>query len=114
MLVWLNRGRVHGLYELTIKRTEILRLASTFCIAIVHLYNRLNHVFALLISMPYFKSINSSQNKSKIKLFLQKRNQIFRVLGAYPRPQWHPADGGRAPIDPRNNPSPTAKFWLSA
>ena len=34
--------------------------------------------------MPYFNSINSYQNKPKIKLFLQKRkNQIFRVMGAH-------------------------------
>ena len=72
-----------------------------------------NHVFALLISlppefspMPRFKSINFYQNKSKIKLYLQK-NKIFRVLGAPPSDcQRPPADEGGAARIPNTAPPP--------
>ena len=40
-------------------------------------------MFALLISMPRFKSIIFYQNSPKIKLFLKKM-QSFRALGAPP------------------------------
>ena len=54
-------------------RSEVLPLAIT-CIA--HLCCQFWHVFALLISMPRFKSVNFYQNRSKIKLLLQKNLQI--------------------------------------
>ena len=43
-----------------------------------------NPVFALLNSMPHFKSINFYQNEPKIKLFLQKF-KIFERLGLSPQ-----------------------------
>ena len=42
------------------------------------------HVFALLIFMPRFNTINFYQNKPKIKLFLPKKMQNFRALAAPP------------------------------
>ena len=50
---------------------------------IAHLCYQLNHV-ALPIFIPPFKSIIFYQNSSKIKLFLQKKMQNFRALGAPP------------------------------
>ena len=53
-------------------------------------------MFALPISMPRFKSIIFYPNSPKIKLFLKKKVQKFRVLGA-----------------PLSDP-PIANFWLRA
>ena len=39
-------------------------------------------MFALPVSMPRSKSIIFHQNSPKIKLFLQKKMQNFRALGA--------------------------------
>ena len=55
--------------------------------------------FALLISVPHFKSINFFQNRLKIKLFLKK--DFFQALGA-------------SPLIPETTPSPIANFWLRA
>ena len=52
-----------------------------------------NHGFAMLIFMPRFKSITFYQNRPKIKLFLQKKQQNFKTPETAP---------------------PTADFWLSA
>ena len=41
---------------------------------VVHLRSQFNHVFALLVSMLHFKSINFCKNMPKIKLFWQKKN----------------------------------------
>ena len=54
-------------------------------------------MFALLLSMPRFKSIIFYQNSPKIKLFMQKNAKNFRALGA-PLPDLQPpAVGGLAP-----------------
>ena len=45
-----------------------------------------NHVLALPISMPCFKSINFYQNKLKIKLFLQNNTNFFSSGGLCPKP----------------------------
>ena len=55
------------IYQLVKKRTEILPLATSH---LVYICNLFNHVFAQLIFIPRFKSINSYQNRPKIKLFL--------------------------------------------
>ena len=56
------------------------------------------HVFALLISMPCFESINFYQNKLKINLYLQNNTTFLSA-------------GDSAPT-PRNAPFPIADFWL--
>ena len=61
-------------------RTEILLLA-TFHIAIAYLRNQFADVFALLISMLHFKSINFYQNRPKIKFFLRKKYKTFHRCG---------------------------------
>ena len=43
-----------------------------------------NHVFAVLISMPYFESINFYQISSNFSYFC-KNTQMLRVLGAPPQ-----------------------------
>ena len=69
------------IYQLVNKRTEILPLATS------HIAHLCNYVFALLISMPHFKSINFYQNRLKIKLFL-KKNTKFSIAGvSTPRPR---------------------------
>ena len=55
------------------KKAEILPLATTL---ITHVRGQFIHVFALLISMPRFKSINFCQNRPKIKILLQKNCKI--------------------------------------
>ena len=47
-----------------------------------------NHVFARLISMPYFKfnSINFDQNRPKIKLFFPQNTKFLSTGGFAPRP----------------------------
>ena len=61
-------------YQLVNKRTEILAVATSH---IAHLCKKYNHVFALLICMPRFNSVNFHQNWSKIKLVLPKGFKIF-------------------------------------
>ena len=43
------------IYKLVNRRTEVQAIATSH---LAHLCNRYNHVFALLISMPRFNSIN--------------------------------------------------------
>ena len=71
------------IYQLVNKRTEILPLSTSH---IARLCNQFNHALALLISMPHLtlKSIELYQNRPKIKLFLQKKIQNLRALGALP------------------------------
>ena len=45
---------------------------------VAHLCNQFNHVFAMLISMPRFKSSNLNQTRPKIKLLLQKNYKIAK------------------------------------
>ena len=86
------------------KITEILTIATSHK---PHLCNYYNHVFALLISMPRFNSINFFQNWLKIKLFLPKEYKIFE--------RWSVplAAGGSAPnmggpnIQPKN-----CRIWV--
>ena len=52
---------------------------------VAHLCNQFNHVFAVLISMPRFKSNNLYQTRPKIKLSLQKNCKIFERLGLSPQ-----------------------------
>ena len=77
-------------------RSEMLPLATSH---IAHLCNQFNHVFALLISRPRFKSINLNQNRPKIKLFWKKKYKIFErsLPPAAPDPQ---------------NSYPIVNFWL--
>ena len=49
-----------------------------------------NHVFALLISMPCFESINFYQNKLKINLFLQNNTDFLSAGSSAPRPPKRP------------------------
>ena len=44
-----------------------------------------SHVFALLISMPCFVSINFYQNKFKIRLFFAKQYKFFECWGLSPQ-----------------------------
>ena len=44
-----------------------------------------NHVFALLISMSRFNSINVYQKRPKFKLLLQKKYKIFERWGLRPQ-----------------------------
>ena len=60
------------------KRNDILILATTH---IDHLCNQFNYVFALLISMPRFKSIYFYPNTPKLSNFLKKYKNC-RTLGA--------------------------------
>ena len=76
-------------YQLVNRRTKILPLATSH---IAHLRNQFNHVFALLISLPSFTSINFYQNSPKINIFLQNI-QNFRASGA-------------------SETAPIADFWL--
>ena len=69
------------IYQLVIKRTKILAIATSH---IAHIRNYYNHAFALLMSVPRFNSINFYQNKPKIKLCLPKKLKIFRAIGALP------------------------------
>ena len=61
-----------------IKRIEVLPLATSH-IAIAHLCNRFNHVFAQPIFMSRFKSFIFYKNKRKIKLFLQKNAKLWAL-----------------------------------
>ena len=45
---------------------------------VAHLGNQFNHVFAVLISMPRFKSNNLYQTRPKNKLLMQKYCKIFK------------------------------------
>ena len=62
------------IYQLVNKRSEILAIAISH---MAHICNLYNHVFALLISMPRFNSINFYQNGPKIKIFFLKKYKIF-------------------------------------
>ena len=73
------------IYQLVNKRTEILPLATSHA-AISHLCTQFYHVCALLISKQRFESINSYQNKFKIKLFLQKNTNFLCARVSAPRP----------------------------
>ena len=68
----------------------MLQLAI-FHITISRLYNQFNHVFALLISMPHFKSINFYQNRPKIRIFLRKSTKFSSAGGSTPRFSCPPA-----------------------
>ena len=59
------------IYLLVNKRTELLLLATSHITIAHHLCNQFNHGFALLISMPRFKSIYFCQNRPKITLLEQ-------------------------------------------
>ena len=57
--------RFYGLMAGNKARTEVLSLASpTYCSPFMQQFN---HVFAILISMPRFKSINFDQTSPEIK-----------------------------------------------
>ena len=58
------------IYWFVIKRLKTLSLAIALK---TNLRSQFNHVFALLISMYRFHSINFCLNSPKSKLFLQKR-----------------------------------------
>ena len=64
------------------KTAEILPLATTL---ITHLRSQFIHVFALLISMPRFKSINFCQNRPEIKILLQKNCKISDRVAKAPK-----------------------------
>ena len=53
------------IYQLVNKRAEILSLATSHFP--IYATSKFNHVFAQLISVPRFKSINFYQNRPKIK-----------------------------------------------
>ena len=69
--------------------TKILPLATSH---IAHFCYRFRYVFAGLISMPSFKSIDFYQNRLKIKLFLKKNNAKFSSawVSAYHTPETAP------------------------
>ena len=58
-------------YQPVKKRTEILHLATSH-IAIAHLRNQFNNVFALLISKPHVKSIIFIKIGLKLSYFAKK------------------------------------------
>ena len=58
-------------------RTEILSLATC---PVAHFCNHFNLVFALLILMSRFNSINFYQNRLEIKLFLKKNTKILSAV----------------------------------
>ena len=67
---------------------------------VVHLRSQFNHVFALLVSMLHFKSINFCKNMPKLKLFWQKKLQTRRAVGQLcpQTPKWPPLQiSGYAP-----------------
>ena len=68
------------IYQHVNERAKILLV--TFHIA--HLYANSLIRFALPIPMPRFKSIIFYQYSRKIKLFLKKKMQNFKALGALP------------------------------
>ena len=53
---------------------------------VAHLCTQFNHVFAVLISMPSFKSNKLDQTRPKIKLLLQKIAKSSNAGGFAPRP----------------------------
>ena len=57
-----------------------------------------NHVFALLISIPCFESINFYQNRLKIMFFLQNNTNF--------------SSAGGSALDPPNASFPISDFWL--
>ena len=62
---------------------------------VAHLCIQFNHVFAVLISMPSFKSNKLDQARPKIA----KKLQNLRMLGALPPdPQWLLAPWSSAPL----------------
>ena len=71
------------IYQFLIKSTEILAIATS---RIAHLCNSYNHIFALLIAMPRFNSINFYQKRPKIKLFLPKSTKFLGAGGSASRP----------------------------
>ena len=76
------------IYQLTNKRTEARAIATSH---IVYLCSQYDHVLALLISMPHFKSIDFYQSRPKSKLFLPKNAKFLNAGGSAPRPpclQW--------------------------
>ena len=72
------------------KSTKILLLATSH-IAIAHLWNQFNHVFALLTSMPHFKRINIIRIGLKLSYFCKKKKFFFERWGLRPRPPKHPS-----------------------
>ena len=68
------------IYQFAHKRPEILPLLNFH---IAHLCNQFNLVFALLILMPPFISINFCQNKP-ILFAKKKKYIIFLALEAHP------------------------------
>ena len=75
------------------------------------LCNQFNHVFAVLISMPRFKSNNFYQTRPKIMLLLQKNCKIFecwRLCPQTPNGFWRL---GSAPHTQKLSP-PIANFWF--
>ena len=87
---FLNYG-ISWFTSLQIKRTEILQLATYH---IAYLCNQLNHVFALLISMPDLKSIISIKICLKLNYFCKMQNFRNLLLTTV---------GGKDP-DPQNSP----------
>ena len=76
---------VYELY-ISIGLKKSYRLSSIFYPhTVAHLCNQFNHVFAVLISMPRFKSNKFCKTRSKIKLLLQKNCKIFECWGLCPQ-----------------------------
>ena len=76
---------VYELY-ISIGLKKSYRLSSIFYPhTVAHLCNQFNHVFAVLISMPRFKSNKFCKTRSKIKLLLQKNCKIFECWGPCPQ-----------------------------
>ena len=75
------------------------------------LCNQFNHVFAVVISMPRFKSNNLYQTRPKIMLLLQKHCKIFERWGlCLQTPNGLPAAGLR-PHTQKHSPL-IANFWF--
>ena len=71
------------IYQHVNKQTEILAIATSHITHLCNLYYV--HVFALLISMPGFHSINFYQNRPKVKLFFPKKYKTFERWGLRPK-----------------------------
>ena len=90
---------------------KVCRLSSSYRThTVVHLRYQFNPVFAVLISMPRFKSNNFYQTRPKIKLLLQKNCTIFECWGLWPQTPNGFQQLGVAPT--LKSATLVANFWL--
>ena len=86
-------------YQLVIKRLKFYHSYRPHSQSAL-LRSRLNHILALQIFMPQFKSINFCYNRPKIKLFLHKNCKISERWGLRSQTPFPPSVGGVTPKPP--------------